>query len=161
MHSGFDLRADGVDRFAEIVSELNAQPVAGRLSEIGAEVEIGLGGDAALFIDDLVHPLVRQLRVLGEAVGRDAERGKKLFAEEFARVNVEVFLHGLMIVGDFYVLGVLAIPSKAHAVLVVDADAVLAGSISLQCFESIAWWESQFVESRGSLQLGEFAQGSP
>jgi hypothetical protein len=66
-----------------------------------------------------------------------------------------------MIVGDFYVLGVLAIPSKAYAVLVVDADAVLAGSISLQCFESIAWWESQFVESRGSLQLGEFAQGSP
>ncbi len=64
-----------------------------------------------------------------------------------------------MIVGDFHVVRVLAVPSKADAELVVDADTVVASAVSFQCFESIAWREPQFFESRGGFKLSEFAEG--
>lgn len=91
MHRRFYPGADGVERFAKIVGELYAQPVTRILSEIRAEVEVGFGGNTALFVDDFVDPLVRELRVFGEPVGGDTERRKELFAEKFAGVNVEVF----------------------------------------------------------------------
>ena len=53
----------------------------------------------------------------------------------------------LMIVGDSYVMGVLTVPSKADAKLVVDADTVVASEIPFQRFESVAWREAQFSES--------------
>ena len=34
-----------------------------------------------------------ELGVLGEAVGGDAQRAKEVFAEEFAGMDVQVFLH--------------------------------------------------------------------
>jgi DUF1009 family protein len=40
-----------------------------------------------------------------------------------------------MVVGDLDLAGLAGIPLEAKAVLVVDADAVLAGAISLQGFD--------------------------
>jgi hypothetical protein len=43
-------------------------------------------------------------------------------------------------------MGVLVLPDKANPVLVVDADAVLAFSISTQRLEMIAGWRFQIRE---------------
>jgi hypothetical protein len=67
----------------------------------------------------------------------------------------------LVVIGDFDFVGILAFPAKAHAILVVDADAVLAGPVALKGFESVAGRNAQMVEGGGSFELGEFAEGDP
>jgi len=94
MHGRFNFCTDSIEGLAEVVSELHSQPVARHLAEIGAEMKVGFSRDTSSLIDDLVYALVRQLRVLSEPVRGDAERGKKLLAEEFTGVDVEVLLHG-------------------------------------------------------------------
>ena len=90
---GFDLGTDGVDRLAKLVGELHAQPIAGRLAEIGTEMEVGFRGDATLFVDDFVDALVWKLRVFRQPVGRDAHRPKEIFTKEFAGMDVDVLFH--------------------------------------------------------------------
>ena len=43
----------------------------------------------------------------------------------------------LMVVGDLDVVGITCLPAKANAVLLVDADAVLAQPVAMQLFEMI------------------------
>lgn len=64
-----------------------------------------------------------------------------------------------VVVGDFDVVRVLVFPAKAYPELIVNANAILAGSIAFQCFEMVARWKSEFVECRGCFKLSEFAQG--
>ena len=59
----------------------------------------------------------------------------------------------LVIVGDFDSVCVVPFPSETYPVLVVDADAVLASPITFQRFETVAWRESQFFETRGGFEL--------
>jgi len=42
-----------------------------------------------------LHALLRQLGILGESLGRDAERSEAFLSEEFTGVYVEMLLHGL------------------------------------------------------------------
>jgi hypothetical protein len=51
--------------------------------------------------------------------------------QDFSRISVVVY--------NFHVVRVLNIPDEADAVLVVNPDTVLAGSISLQRFKPISW----------------------
>ena len=101
-------------------------------------MEIGFRGDPALLVDDFVDPLLGELRVFRQPVGREAHGTKELLPEQFAGVDIEVLFHGLVIIGDFNFLGILAIPSKTHPILVVNPDAVLAGPAALERFESVA-----------------------
>jgi hypothetical protein len=64
-----------------------------------------------------------------------------------------------MIVRDLNVLGARAGPSKADTKLVVDADAVLPGTVSLQCLQPVAWRNPKVIESAGDFQLSELATG--
>jgi len=50
-------------------------------------------------------------------------------------------------------------PSEAYAELLVHADTVLPSTISLECFESIARWHPQVVESARDLKLARLASG--
>jgi hypothetical protein len=132
MDGCLDLAANGVDGFTKVVGELHTQPVAGIQAKVSAQVEVGFRRDAAFFIYDLVDALLREMGVLGQAIGGNSQRGQKLFTEEFAGVDVKVFAHGfLVIVGYFYVVGALPVPSEAYSVLIVYPDAVLPGSIAL------------------------------
>jgi len=45
--------------------------------------------------------------------------------------------------------------------LVVDADAVLSGSISAQRFKAVTGWNPEVVEPAGDLELAELAAGHP
>jgi hypothetical protein len=56
-------------------------------------VEISLRSYPPALVEDLAHPLVRKLRVLGEPVGRNAHGNKKFLPEELAGMHVDVALH--------------------------------------------------------------------
>lgn len=94
MNGGFDLRAEGVDRFAQVVGELHPQPIARRQAKIGGKMEIRFRRDPALFVNDFVDPLLRELSLFREPVGRETHGPKKLLTEQFAGVDIEVLLHG-------------------------------------------------------------------
>ena len=149
MNGGFYLRTEGVDRFAQVVGELHPQPIARCLTKVSGKMKIGFGGDPTLLVDDFVDALLGELRVFRQAVGGEAHGPKELLAEQFARMDIEVLFHGLVIVGDFNFLGVLANPPETHPVLVVNPDAVLAGPVAFEGFEPVARGKAQFVEPAG------------
>ena len=91
-----DLGADAMRGRSEVVGQLGAQPVARLQAEVGAEMQVGFGGDAATFLEDLVDALVGQVGALGQTIGRDAEGREEVLAEQFAGVDVEgLFAHGV------------------------------------------------------------------
>ncbi len=48
--------------------------------------------------------------------------------------------------GDFYVVGVVPVPTETDTVLIVYSDAMLAETVALQRFEAVARGNSKFVE---------------
>src|SRR5690606_21376357 len=62
-----------------------------------------------------------------------------------------------VIVDDLDVGGFHALPAKAHAELVVDADAVLALAVAAQCFKAIARRDAQVVQASSPVKLLELA----
>ena len=102
---------------------------------------------------------MRESRVFGEPVGRDTHRPEELFPEKFAGVNIEMLAHGLMVIDDFYIMGILPIPAEAYPVFIVDPDAMLTRTVTLERFEPVARREAQFVQGRGGFELSEFAEG--
>jgi hypothetical protein len=57
-----------------------------------------------------------------------------------------------VVVNDRDVVGVAALPSKAHAPLAVDADAVLATPITLQRLDAIGWRYAKVVQCGGVVE---------
>jgi hypothetical protein len=66
-----------------------------------------------------------------------------------------------VVIDDLDILGARARPPKAHAVLVVDANAVLARPITVQRLEPIPRWYTQVRETRSDFELAEFAARHP
>src|ERR1017187_9018645 len=66
------------------------------------------------------------------------------------------FFIGLVVIGDFYVMRVVPVPTEADTVLIVYSDAVLACALALQSFKAVARRNSEFVEAKYSLKLGHF-----
>ena len=64
-----------------------------------------------------------------------------------------------MVVADFHIVGVLSLPAKADAPLVVDTDRVLSNSGSSERLQMITGWQSKIVERARSIQLHELPQG--
>ena len=62
-----------------------------------------------------------------------------------------------MVVDDLDAFGVRAIPSKANAELIVDADAVLSRPIALECLEPIAGRYAQKVQRCRRMNLFQLA----
>jgi hypothetical protein len=63
----------------------------------------------------------------------------------------------LVIVDNLNVISIAGAPSETDAPLVVDPDAVLAGSIAFQRFEPIARRDAQEIQSRRSIDLQQFS----
>ncbi len=66
-----------------------------------------------------------------------------------------------MVVHNLDIVGIPVSPHKTNAPLIVDANAVLPFSISLQRFQVIARRRSQIAEFRGDIQLTEFPLPHP
>ncbi len=62
-----------------------------------------------------------------------------------------------MIIHDFNLHRTGQCPAKANAKLIVYANAVLAGTISMQQFKPVAWRYAKIVKPFGNLQLSQLA----
>jgi len=63
-----------------------------------------------------------------------------------------------VVVHDLDVVGAGGSPSEAEAPLLVDADAVLPGTIAGQLLEAVTWWDPEITEGLGGIEDQEFAQ---
>ena len=66
-----------------------------------------------------------------------------------------------MIIDNLYVISVAGAPPEADTPLIVDPDAVLAGSIALQGFEPVSWRHPQKVEGCGGIDLQQLSMRDP
>ena len=60
----------------------------------------------------------------------------------------------LVIIGDFYVMRVVALPNKANPELIVDPNAVLTASVALQFLKPISGKQCQILQFGGAIQHG-------
>jgi len=63
-----------------------------------------------------------------------------------------------MVLNDLHLLWASVGPHEADPPLVIDSDAVLAGSITLQSFQPVPWWETKIVNRFCSPHLTKLAQ---
>jgi hypothetical protein len=62
-----------------------------------------------------------------------------------------------VVVHEFYFVSSISFPPEADAVLIINSDTVLALPISNERFQSIAWRNSQIVETLCHVELRQFA----
>jgi hypothetical protein len=66
-----------------------------------------------------------------------------------------------VVIDDLDVEGIAVLETEAHAPLVVDADAPLAGAIAFEGFEMIGKWLAQVLRTRGVIQVTQPADCAP
>jgi len=66
-----------------------------------------------------------------------------------------------MIINDFNIVGITALPDKANAPLVIDSKTVLPISFSFQRFKMIGGRDTQRSESRCGIQHLQLDCGNP
>ena len=66
-----------------------------------------------------------------------------------------------MVVGNLSIKGVPVFSAEADSPLVVDADAVLSGSVALQRFQPVSRWDPQILQLHGILQKSQFPPRNP
>jgi hypothetical protein len=68
-------------------------------------------------------------------------------------MNSHSFSSISVIVGDLNVMRAIDFPHEANAVLVIDANTVLPGPISLQRLQSVSGRSAQIIQIHGGLEL--------
>jgi hypothetical protein len=126
----------------EIEQALQVHPELRLHPEEGAEPERRIGRHAPGPVDDLVDAPGRNVDVVGKAILTDCHRLQKIFEQDLAGVDRGDFLpcHGgisSVVVGDLDVKRMTIPPDEAYSPLVVDANAVLAETVSFQCFQLV------------------------
>jgi hypothetical protein len=66
-----------------------------------------------------------------------------------------------VVVHDLDVVGASGTPSKAEAPLLVDADAVLAGTVAGQLLEAVTWRDPEVTKGLGGVEDQQLAQRCP
>jgi len=66
-----------------------------------------------------------------------------------------------MVVNDFHLVRVCPFPAEAQTPLIIDPDAVLTGTGTLQGFQSVAWRGAKVVQPARLVQPQQLASGHP
>ena len=66
-----------------------------------------------------------------------------------------------MVIGDFDIVRMATLPTKANPVLGVDANAVLSASAAVKPLQPIPRWHGQLLEVTHSIQLIKLPPGDP
>jgi hypothetical protein len=143
----------------ELEPDLKVEPEAFGGAEVPREPESRVRGDAALAEDDLVDTPSRDTNVLGQAVLAEPVGLQELGQEDFARMDGCELCHGghlRVIVDDLDVEGIGGAPDEADAPLIVDADAVLACTVSLERLEPVAGRDAKVGEGVGRIEDDDF-----
>jgi hypothetical protein len=61
-----------------------------------------------------------------------------------------------VVIDNFQIFCTCIRPTKADTPLIVDTNAVLTGTITLERFKVIAGWHPQIIKSTGDLDLSKF-----
>jgi len=62
-----------------------------------------------------------------------------------------------MVINDFNILCTGISPTKTDSPLIVDANAVLTGTIAFECFKMVAGWNLQIIKAISDFELSQFA----
>ena len=62
-----------------------------------------------------------------------------------------------MVIHDLHVLSASIRPAEAQAELIINAHAVLAGTITSQSLQSVAWRNTQVLQAPRDLELSKFS----
>ena len=114
------------------VVHLESDPKALGHSKEASKPQTCIGRYSASAGNDLADAALRDANFLCQPVLRDAHGLQKLFEENLARVGIRNFTHDttrLVVVHNLNVLWTFRRPPKAHAELVIDANAVPSGQI--------------------------------
>ena len=65
----------------------------------------------------------------------------------------------LVVVGDFNFMGITGLPTKADAILVIDADTMLAGPVAAETLKTVSWRYGQIAEFPHAVDLVELPPG--
>jgi hypothetical protein len=142
------------------MGNLSAQPIAIGQAKKPTQSQIGVSRDGALTCNDLSNALRRNANLFGQTILAKPHRLKELFQENFARRNWFEFAHDeftSVVVHDFHIFGARIRPPKADAPLIIDTNAVRAGTVALERFKTIAGRHSQILQSAGDLELSQLA----
>jgi hypothetical protein len=60
-----------------------------------------------------------------------------------------------MVINNFHIFCTCIRPTKADTPLIIDTNAVLAGTIILESFKVISGWHPQIIKSAGDLELSK------
>jgi len=112
---------------------LQIQPEFWRSPEISSQSDCCIGGNVTTAAHDLRNSIRRHLERSRQCAFAHSKRFQELFQKNFSGVRTNT-CHPpsvLMIIDDLDVTDAILRPSKAEPPLIVDANAKIAGSISL------------------------------
>lgn len=142
----------------QIVEGLKVQPELRGGAEEVAEAQGRVRGEIPIALEDLGDAVGWDFDLARQFCGTHRERFE-FFLQMFAGMNCSDG-HGLLlvIVDDLNVrrAGLASGPGEADAPLIVDADAVFAGAVALQCFEAVAWECGQICERDSGFKAVKF-----
>ena len=122
-------------RFAQITIRLKPEPPALGKAEITIKAQAGVDRDGAGAGQDRRDAGLGHPDILRQLIRREGQGREELLTEHFAgRREWQFRVHGLVILDNLHILDSALRPDETDAVLVVDADGVLASAIALQRF---------------------------
>jgi hypothetical protein len=142
----------------EFISGLHVEPKLGCSSEVAPKPKGGIGGDAALAVDDARNAVCRNQHRFCKTIRAESRRLHELFKEHLAGVNrshLVSLVHGFsrsVVVDNFNILWTSSAPAEAEAPLVIDTYGVLAGAVALQAFKPVARWKSKVFRTLGGIE---------
>ncbi|MGB5097632.1 MAG: hypothetical protein WBN82_06975 [Porticoccaceae bacterium] len=139
---------------------LGPQPITIGETQIATQTKVRICTDGTLAHNDGADPLRRDANLLGQAVLGDPHGLEELLCEKFSRGDGLDFPHNVsssVVVHNLDIRRSGLCPAKADSPLIIDANAVLAGSISTKWFQAIARRDPTVFKAPGDLQLTQLA----
>jgi hypothetical protein len=144
------------------VCSLSAQPITVWQAEKLAQPKIGVCRNGAFTSDNLTNALCGNTNLLGQAILAQPHWLEKLFQKDLAGSYGFELTHDSftsVVIHDFNIFCPRFRPMKADAPLIVDTNAILAGAVTLECFQSIAGRYPQVLKSAGNFELSQLPSG--
>jgi hypothetical protein len=172
LFQGFPLFSLGM---VQIASQLKIHPKVLRGTKEPGQPQSRAWSDTPPTVDDLVDSLIWHVNGLGQVALGQPHRLQKLFQKHLARMGWRPVARDTdhnshsppairsvtMIIDNFnFVCSVLS-PHKTDPKSIVDPDAMLAPSIPLQRFQSIAWRNLQVGKGGCRIKLIQFPNSHP
>ena len=136
----------------KIVVRLQVEPVVGAETEIACQTQRGVRRHGSPALHDLAQAVRGYPERTCQLVAAHPKRIEQIVLQDPAGVRrhpVSGFAgHAslLMVAGDLDIVGIAVAPHKADSVLVVDADSMLSGAVSLETLQRIAGENRQVAQ---------------